>query len=42
VTRFLIPAFMAALFTIYEYGYMFKKENEKDKYILIQWQEYMK
>jgi len=25
----------------YEYGYMSKKENNKEKYILITWQEYM-
>jgi len=27
---------------VYEYGFLKKKENEKEKYVLIQWQDYMK
>ena len=26
---------------VYEYGFLKKKENTKDKYVLITWQEYM-
>lgn len=27
---------------VYEYGFLRKKENEKEKYVLIIWQDYMK
>lgn len=27
---------------VYEYGFLKRKENNRDKYILITWQEYMK
>ena len=27
---------------VYEYGFLKKKENEKEKYVLILWQDYMK
>jgi hypothetical protein len=27
---------------VYEYGFLKRKENGKDKYVLILWQEYMK
>ncbi len=26
---------------VYEYGFLKRKENDREKYILIQWQEYM-
>lgn len=26
---------------VYEFGFLKKKENQKDKYVLVQWQKYM-